>query len=63
MASVIALALAMPPVGAWPLGGFALVPWLVVAGRSRPLSAACGGLLVGTAFGCVTAAWIPQAVT
>jgi apolipoprotein N-acyltransferase len=56
------LGLAQPPLSLWPLPGIALVPWLRVLPRSTPLVAVLGSLVVGLAYGAVTAWWVPEAL-
>ena len=57
-ASGLALALAFPPVGAWPLAVLAPAPLLWLVSRARPRRGFLLGLVFGFVFFGVTLAWI-----
>jgi len=54
--------LAFPPVGWWPLGWVALVPFLVAMANGTPRRAAGLGLWLGIAASYGVGTWMPDAV-
>jgi apolipoprotein N-acyltransferase len=54
--------LAFPPIGWWPLGWVALVPFLVAVRRSPPRRALGLGVLLGVAVSYGVGTWMPDAV-
>lgn len=56
------LAVAQSPIGVAPLSLVALVPWLWASKRCAAAEALALGAVVGLLYGCLSAAWIPEAL-